>query len=107
MKKIIKRPIMNKFFAAFMFASSISGFSGNSLADPLVVGDDDSIQAVLAAHKDKRVIVKLNSGEELSGKVGNVTGKLVVLQELAGKEFYDAAISLKKIAAVIVRAREQ
>ncbi len=81
-------------------------FSGLASAAPLTVSADDSIQTVLAAHKGKSVTVKLNSGEELTGKVGDVTAKLVVLQELSGKEFFDAAVSLEKIAAVVVRARE-
>jgi hypothetical protein len=47
-----------------------------------------------------------SSGEELTGKVGKVTGKLLVLQELSGKEFFDAAVNLEKISAVIVRAKQ-
>lgn len=98
---------MNKLLAVLILFTAMLSLSGTSIAAPLTVSADDSLQTVLTVHKDKRVTIKLTSGEELSGKVGDVTGKLVVLQEITGKEFYDAAISLKKIAAVIVRAREQ
>lgn len=73
---------------------------------PLTAGADDSMQTVLIAQKGKQVTITLNSGDELTGKVGDVTGKLLVLQELSGKEFFDAAVSLEKISAVIVRAKE-
>jgi len=52
------------------------------------------------------VTVKLDSGDELTGKVGEVTGKLVVLQALSGKEFFDAVINTDDIAAVLVRSKE-
>ena len=96
---------MNKILSILLVCALT--FSQLTIAAPLTVSGDDSIQTVLNVHKGKKVTVKLNSGEEMSGTVAEVTGKLVVLQELTGKEFYDAAISLDKVAAVIVRAREQ
>lgn len=96
---------MKKPLSMFALLAALFVFSGVIYAEPLTVGNDDSIQTILAANQGNRVTIKLKSGDELSGKVGNVTQKLLVLQELTGKEFYDAAIDIEKVAAVIVRAR--
>ncbi|MDG4551578.1 MAG: hypothetical protein P9F19_05740 [Candidatus Contendobacter sp.] len=74
-------------------------------AEPLVLGQDDTIGKVLAAQKGKKVTIRLGSGEDLSGTVKEVTGSLVQLSELSGKEFYDAVIALEGIKAVIVRVK--
>ena len=98
---------MNKFPVVFILLASMLMLANASYADPLTVSPDDNMSTLLSKHKDKRVTIQLSSGGELTGKVSEVTATLVVLQELSGKEFYDAAINLEKIAAVIVRAREQ
>jgi hypothetical protein len=71
----------------------------------LSVGKDDTIRSVLSKYAGKRVTVKLDCGEELSGVVRSVGDNVVHLEELGGKEFYDAVVDLDEIAAVIVRAR--
>lgn len=75
-------------------------------AAPLSVGKSDTIAAVLAAQQGNRVTVRLGSGAELSGKVVTVGDNVLQLGELAGKEFFDAAVPLGSIEAVIVRVRE-
>ena len=97
----------NKILSTLVLLTGMLMMYNAAIAEPLSVKADDDIESVLQAHKGKPVTIKLNSGEELTGKVGEVTGKLLVLQELTGKEFFDAAVSLDKIAAVIVRAKEQ
>jgi len=87
-------------FAAMMI------FAGTAAAESPQIGKDDTLHTVLASQKGKQATVKLASGEELTGKVGEVTGKLVLLQALSGKEFFDAVINLEDVAAVIIRARE-
>ena len=74
-------------------------------ADPLSVGDNDTIRSILTAQQGKRVAVKIKSGEELTGTVRAVTGKLTHLGELAGKEYYDAVIVNKAIESVIIRVK--
>ena len=74
-------------------------------AQELSVSAADSIQTVLAARKGKPVTVRLSGGQELSGVVREATGKLVVLGALSGREFFDAAIPLEKIEAVLVRTK--
>lgn len=71
----------------------------------LQVSQVDTVRAVLAKHTGERVTVKLDSGEELSGKVQSVGDHVAHLSELSGKEFYDAVIDLDEIAAVIIRVR--
>jgi hypothetical protein len=74
-------------------------------AQELSVSPNDSIQTVLAAQKGKRVTLRLGSGQELTGVVREATGKLVVLGALTGREFFDAAIPLEKVEAVLVRTK--
>ncbi|KAB2931478.1 MAG: hypothetical protein F9K25_07855 [Candidatus Contendobacter sp.] len=76
-----------------------------AMAEPLVLGQDDTVEKVLTAQKGRKVTIRLGSGEDLSGTVQEVNGSLVRLSELSGKEFYDAVIATKSIAAVIIRAR--
>jgi hypothetical protein len=71
----------------------------------LVVEKGDSVRAVLARHVDKKVTLVLVQGTEMTGTVRLVGEHVVHLSELAGKEFFDAAVDLEKIAAVVVRAR--
>ena len=74
-------------------------------AQELSVAAGDTIQSVLAARKGKQVTVRTSGGQELTGVVREATGKLVVLGALSGREFFDAAIPLEKIEAVLVRAK--
>ena len=74
-------------------------------AQELSVGASDTVQSILAARKGKPVTVRLSGGQELTGTVREATGKLVVLGGLAGREFFDAAVPLEKIEAVLVRSK--
>jgi hypothetical protein len=72
----------------------------------LRVAASDSIETVLAAQKDKRVTVRLRSGQEITGTVRNVNGKLVQLGAVTGKEFFDAVVPLEAVEAVLVRTKD-
>ena len=74
-------------------------------AEPVAVGPEDNLEKVLTAQKGKKVTIRLGAGEDLTGTVRDVTGQLLILGELAGKEFYDAVIPTRSIAAVIVRVK--
>ena len=76
-----------------------------SIAQPLVVNTDDTLEKLLVAQKGKRVTVKLGPNDELTGLVKTVTPNLVHLSELTGREFFDAAVDMKQIRAVIVRTK--
>lgn len=74
-------------------------------ADSIALGKDGTVQSVAAAHIGKKVSIILNSGKELSGKVTAVTNKAIHISELTGKEYYDAVINNKKIAAIVIRVK--
>lgn len=76
-----------------------------SIAQPLVVNTDDTLEKLLVAQKGKRVTVKLGPNDELSGVIKAVTPNIVHLGELTGREFFDAAVDLKQIRALIVRTK--
>lgn len=69
------------------------------------VGKSDTVKSLLEAQAGKTVTVRLLGGEDLTGKVVSVGEELVHLKELAGKDFFDAAVRLSTISAVIVKLR--
>ena len=75
-------------------------------AEPLAVGAEDTIRSILTAHQGKRVTVKLHSGSEMTGKVGEVNNAIIHLMELSGKEYFDAVVSIGNIEAVVIRAKQ-
>jgi hypothetical protein len=74
-------------------------------AQELSITANDSIQTVLAARKGKPVTVRLSGGQEITGTVREATSRLVVLGAVSGREFFDAAVPLEKIEAVLVRVK--
>ncbi|MBI1731709.1 MAG: hypothetical protein HYR49_02935 [Gammaproteobacteria bacterium] len=92
--------------AFFSLAVAALLMSGVASAAPLAINKSDTTASVLAAQKGNRVTIKLQSGEELSGKVVAVGDSVVQLGELAGREFFDAVIPISSVGAVIVRTRE-
>ena len=91
---------MYALFAAAMFTLTLAAQSAE-----LNVSANDTVESLLKAQKG-RVTVRLRSGQELTGTVRNVTSRLVHLGALSGREFFDAAIPLDRIEAVIVRTKE-
>jgi hypothetical protein len=65
----------------------------------------DAIKSVLEHQVGKRVKVKLESGQDLDGKVAKIGSHAVQLAELTGMEFFDATVKLDEIVAVIVKLR--
>lgn len=53
----------------------------------------------------QRVRVRLMSGQDLEGTVLKVGASAVHLTQLSGQEFYDAAVRIDHISAIIVRMR--
>ncbi len=76
-----------------------------ALAQELAVSASDTTQSVIAAQKGKRITLRLRGGQELTGTVREATPKLVVLGAITGREFFDAAIPLEAVDAVIVRTK--
>jgi len=71
----------------------------------LEVRDGDSIKSVLDRFVGKRVALVMASGPDLTGTVVKVSERVVHLGELQGREFFDAAVSLDRVSAVVVRVR--
>jgi len=75
-------------------------------AQDLAISANDTLQSVLAAQKGKRVTLRLSGGQEITGVMREATAKLVVLGGLSGREFFDAAVPLEKVEAVLVRTKQ-
>ena len=69
------------------------------------IQNGDTIQSILERQAGKPVKLSLIGGGELGGVVVKVNKDVVHLKELAGKEFYDAAVNLGSVGAVMVRTR--
>ena len=96
---------MKKSIRAIVLGSALA-LTLPALAAELDVKATDSVETVLAAQKGKRVTVRTSGGQELTGTVREATDKLVVLGGLTGREFFDAAVPLDKIEAVLVRTKQ-
>ncbi|HIJ81882.1 MAG TPA: hypothetical protein HPP76_09250 [Desulfuromonadales bacterium] len=88
-----------------MAAVGVFGLQAAGAAE-ISVKSGDSIQKLLEEQKGKRVTVRLQGNDEMTGKVRVVTKELLHLGELAGRDYFDAVIDLHKVSAVIVRVKE-
>jgi hypothetical protein len=66
---------------------------------------NSSLFSNLSLFKGKTVTITLGSGQTMTGVVKDVTGAMLHLEKLSGKEFYDAIIPVDRIAAVEARVR--
>jgi hypothetical protein len=85
----------------------IGGAVSSALADEpgVDLNSPEAIRHTLEQQTGKRVKLKLQSGQELEGKVSKVGSHVVVVSELSGMEFFDATVRVDQVAAVIVRVR--
>ena len=97
---------MKSMYSVVIFLTGMLLLSSVVIAEPLSITADDNIESVLKSNDGKQVTVKLGSGDELTGTIGTVNGKLVHLRELSGKEFFDAVVSMDDISAVIIRTKK-
>ena len=65
----------------------------------------DTIKSVLERQLGKKVKLRVEGSEDLSGTVARVGDKVVQLTEVTGAEFFDAIVDLEAINAIIVKAR--
>ena len=94
-----------KILVATLFAAAVLA-AQPALAAELKVTAGDTLETVLQAQAGKRVTVRLRSGQELTGTVRLVVGRMVHLAALTGREFFDAVIALDAVEAVVVRTRD-
>ena len=79
--------------------------SSQAYAQGVTVSATDTTQSVVAAQKGKRVTLRLRSGQELSGVVRATSDKLVVLEAVSGREFFDAVVPMEAVEAVLIRTK--
>jgi hypothetical protein len=96
----VPRPLL---LVALLVLSLAAGVAAQEARLP--VSTQDTVRTVLQRQMGKTVTLKLDSGDELTGKVRLVGDRIAHLEELAGKELFDAVVDLDEVAAVIVRAR--
>jgi hypothetical protein len=66
---------------------------------------NDTMHSVLESQIGKPVELRMKSGEKIAGKLEKVTEKLAHLSQLKDADFYDAAVDIDSVEAVVVRAR--
>ncbi len=64
-----------------------------------------TVKDVLAENTGKRVIVRMDTGDNLEGTVSKVGDSLVHISKISGKDFYDAVVRIDKISAVLFKVR--
>ncbi|MBV9656939.1 MAG: hypothetical protein JO295_02405 [Verrucomicrobia bacterium] len=65
----------------------------------------DTLHNILERQVGQVVELRMTSGEKIGGKVEKVNEDIVHLSQLTGAEFYDAAVDLNAVAAVVVRTK--
>lgn len=68
---------------------------------------NDTIRTILERQAGQVVELRMTSGEKIGGKVEKVNDELVHLSNLTGAEFYEAAVDITAISAVIIRAKSK
>ena len=81
--------------------------SASAEEQSLDLNSPDIIRQILEQQLGKRVKVKLESGQDMEGKVAKVGAHALQLIELAGMELFEATIKLDDVAAVIIRVRSK
>jgi len=64
-----------------------------------------TMKTLLTDSLGKRVVLRLESSEELEGTVTVVGDNLVHISKLSRRDFFDAFVSIDRISAVIIRVR--
>ena len=79
-----------------MFIASVVGATS--------FAQDKTILGVLQSNTGKTVELRMQCGEKIGGKVEQVNDNVVLLSHLTGAEYFDGAVNLKDISAVITRS---
>lgn len=98
---------MKKTLFASFFALAMAGAAVPALSAELKVSGNDTIESVLKGQAGNRVMVRLRSGQELTGTVRVVNSRIVQLGGVSGREFFDAVVPLESVDAVMIRTRDK
>ena len=88
---------------AFLLALACSGLFAQGKID---LQESDTILSILQKNVGQTIEVRLKSGEKIGGRVEKVGDKLLHLSQLTAAEFFDGAVEIADISAVIVRTRK-
>ena len=102
MRNWIRRSVL---VAICCFSSIATTASGQEAK--LELKTSATMKDVLVENSGKRLALRLASGEEIEGTVTTVGTSLVHISRLAGKEFFDAVVSIDKISAVRIKVRDK
>jgi hypothetical protein len=100
--------IKNILCAAVLVVSCMAVYAPNVFADDQkyeLKSAAATVKEVLAENINKRVIVRMDTGDNLEGTVSKVGDGLVHISKLSGKDFYDAVVRIDKISAVLFKVR--
>jgi 2-methylaconitate cis-trans-isomerase PrpF len=88
---------------AFILALACSALFAQGKID---LQDSDTILSILQKNIGQTVEVRMKSGEKIGGRVEKVGDKLLHLSQLTAAEFFDGAVEIADISAVIVRTKK-
>ena len=89
---------------AFIFAIACGGLLAQGRID---LQPSDTILGILQKNIGQTVELRMKSGEKIAGKLEKVGDKLVHLSQLVGAEFFDGAVDVAEVSAVIVRTKSK
>ena len=79
-------------------------FSQVTMAES-IVSETSTMHSLLKSLHGKNVELSLASGVKYGGKIGVISGSMVEIKALRGKEFYDAFVEIDDISAIVKRNR--
>ena len=79
--------------------------SSSVLAQQIDFLPDDNVKTLLQRQVGKTVELRMRSGEKIGGKLERVGDTMAHLSQLTGAEFYEAAVAMDAISAVVMRAK--
>jgi hypothetical protein len=90
----------------FLFLSLFVCSLTVSFAQGLDIQPNDTMQSVLQRQVGQSVELRMKSGEKIGGKLEKSNEKVVHLTQLTGAEYFEAAVAVDDIAAVVVRVKK-
>ena len=97
---------MGRFVPALLLCAALgTGVVPAQAAEPKI-GPRDTVETILVGYKDKRVTIRLGSGQELTGTVKTITPKMLHLGAIAGRELFDAFVPLDQVEVILIRTKE-
>lgn len=67
------------------------------------VSKEETVRTFLTKQVGNKVTLRMSAGDEIGGTVKAVGDKVVHIEQVTGKEFFDAIVDLEKIDAVLIR----